>query len=133
MKKLLMICGLLFGVITLTHAQDGGRKMMSPEDRAKKSTERLAEKLKLTEDQKAKVLAIYTEEATSMSKNMQQDNTDRKAKREEMKAARVANEAKIEAVLTNDQKKAYEAMKAERKAAMEKRGANMGDRADKKL
>ncbi len=35
MKKLLIICGLLFSVITYTSAQDGGRKMMSPEDRAK--------------------------------------------------------------------------------------------------
>jgi protein CpxP len=132
MKKLLMICGLLFGVITLTNAQDGGRKMMSPEERAKKQTEKLAEKLKLSEEQKSKVLAIYTEQANAMNKEVQAEKTDRKAKYAEMKAARTANEAKVEAILTADQKKAYAELKAERKAAMEKH-AGKGKRADKSM
>ncbi|MEJ5960704.1 hypothetical protein [Pedobacter immunditicola] len=132
MKKLLMICGLLFGVVTLTNAQDGGRKMMSPEERAKKQTERLAEKLKLSEEQKSKVLAIYTEQANAMNKDVQAEMADRKAKHAEMKAAREANEAKVEAILTADQKKAYAELKAERKAAMEKHGGR-GKRADRSM
>jgi protein CpxP len=133
MKKLLMICGLLLGTITLTNAQDGGRKMISPEDRAKRQTERLAEKLKLSEEQKSKVLAIYTEQAAEMTKDMQAAKEDRKAKHEEMKARMTASEAKIEAILTADQKKAYEEMKAERKAAMEKRAAGKGKRSDRTM
>lgn len=132
MKKLLMICGLLFGVVTLTNAQDGGRKMISPEERAKKQTERLAEKLKLSEEQKAKVLAVYMEQANAMNKGVQAEKADRKAKFAEMKAAREANEAKVEAILTADQKKAYAELKAERKAAMEKH-AGKGKRADRKM
>lgn len=128
-----MICGMLFGVITLTHAQDGSRKMMSPQERATKSTEKLAEKLNLSEEQKAKVLAIYTEQAAAMTTDTKAADGDRKAKREEMMAARAANEAKIEAVLTEAQKKAYDSLKAERKAAMEKRGAHSGNRTDKKI
>ena len=132
MKKLLMICGLLFGIVTLTHAQDGVRKMMSPEERAKKQTERLAEKLKLSEEQKAKVLAIYTEQAKAMNKDVEAKMADRKAKYAEMKAAREANDAKVEAVLTAEQKKAYAELKAERKAAMEKHGGK-GKRADRRM
>ena len=123
-----MICGMLFGVITLTNAQDGGRKMMSPQERATKSTEKLAEKLKLSDEQKSKVLAIYTEQATAMATDMKAAEGDRKAKREEMMAARAANEAKIEALLTEEQKKVYDSLKAERKAAMEKRGAQSRNR-----
>ncbi|WP_432712793.1 hypothetical protein, partial [Pedobacter sp.] len=120
-------------VITLTNAQDGGRKMMSPEERAKKQTERLGEKLKLSEAQKAQVLAIYTEQANQMTKKMEANSADQKAKRVEMKAAMEAQEAKIGAVLTADQKKEYEAIKAERKAAMAKRGDHRGQRGDKKM
>jgi len=132
MKKLLMICGLLFGVVTFSHAQEGGRKMMSPEERAKKQTERLAEKLKLSDEQKSKVLAIYTEQANAMNKEMQAHQADRKARFAEMNATRAANDAKIEAVLTPDQKKAYEALKADRKAAMEK-NAGQGKRAERRM
>ncbi|MET3114003.1 protein CpxP [Pedobacter sp. CG_S7] len=132
MKKLLMICGLLFGVITMTNAQDGGRKM-SPEDRAKRNTEKLAEKLKLSEDQKAKVLTIYTAQASQMTTHMKEASADQKAKRMEMKSAAEANDAKINSLLTEDQKKAYIAMKEERKAAMQKRGGNKKHHEHKKM
>lgn len=127
-----MICGLLFGVITMTNAQDGGQKM-SPEDRAKRHTEKLAEKLKLSEDQKAKVLAIYTAQASQMTAHMKEASTDQKARRMEMKSQAEANDAKINDLLTADQKKAYITMKEERKAAMQKRGGNKKHHGDKKM
>jgi protein CpxP len=122
MKKLVMVCGLLLGAVSLTFAQDGTHKRMSAEDRAKRSTERLSERLKLTEDQKAKVTAIYAEQAAEMSKSRAAEADVQKARYAGMKAKMEANDAKIKALLTADQQKAYDEMKAERKAKMHKRG-----------
>ncbi len=122
MKKLVMICGLLLGGITLTFAQDGTHKKMSAEDRAKRSTERLSTKLNLTEDQKAKVLTIFTEQAAAMEKNRKADGNVEKAQMADRKAKMEAHDAQIKGVLTADQQKVYEDMKAERKMNMHKRG-----------
>eukprot|EP01132_Coremiostelium_polycephalum_P015207 gene15207-18386_t len=126
MKKLLMICGLLFSVITFANAQDGGRKMADPAERAKRSTDRLAEKLNLNEDQKAKVLAIFTDQATQMGKIREESKGDRDAMKTKVEALTADTDGKISAVLTDDQKKQYEAVKAARKEAMEKRGSGGG-------
>lgn len=122
-----MICGLVVGAIGFTNAQDGGRKI-TPEDRAKKSTERLATKLNLSADQKAKVLAIYTDEAKQQHADRVKMKEAQKQERQARRAKMVANDAKINALLTADQKKAYDAMKAERKAAMENRSDRKGPR-----
>jgi len=125
MKKLLIICGLLFSVITFAQAQDGqrqggGRGMGNPEERAKV----LAEKLKLTDDQKAKVAAIYVEQGAKMKKLRDSLGDDREAWRGVMQKSNAAGEAKIEALLTTDeQKKAFAAWKTERAEAMKKRAA----------
>jgi len=125
MKKLLMICGLLFSVITFANAQDGqgqgGRRGGTPEERAKRQTEMLAEKLKLSDDQKAKVNAIYLEQGAAMRKMRDSLGNDREAWRGAMVKANAANEAKITAVLTDDQKKAFKAWTEERREAMRKR------------
>ncbi|WP_316836499.1 DUF4890 domain-containing protein [Pedobacter nutrimenti] len=123
MKKLLMIFCLLFSVITFANAQ-GGRKMADPAERAKKSTDRLAEKLSLNDDQKTKVLAIYTDQATQMNKAWEDSKEDKGAMKTKVAGIMSDSDAKITALLTDDQKKAYDALKAERKAAMEKRRGN---------
>lgn len=122
MKKLLMICGLVFSVITFANAQDGqGRRGGTPEERAKAQTERLAEKLKLTDDQKAKVNAIYLEQGPKMRKLRDSIGDDRTAWRGVMLKANEQSEAKISALLTEDQKKAFATWQEERKEAMKKR------------
>lgn len=122
MKKLLMICGLVFSVITFANAQDGqGRRGGTPEERAKAQTERLAEKLKLTDDQKAKVNAIYLEQGPKMRKLRDSIGDDRTAWRGAMLKANEQSEAKISALLTEDQKKAFVSWQEERKEAMKKR------------
>lgn len=128
MKKLLIICGLLFSVITFANAQDGqGRRGGTPEERAKRQTETLAEKLKLSDDQKAKVSAIYLEQGTKMRKLRDSLGDDRTAWRGVMLKANEQAEAKITAVLNDDQKKAFATWVAERREAMKKRQeANSG-------
>lgn len=66
MKKLMMICGLLFSMVAFAQAQQeggrpggpGGRMGANPEARVKQ----LDEKLKLSDDQKAKLTTIFTEQ-----------------------------------------------------------------------
>ncbi|RZK73272.1 MAG: periplasmic heavy metal sensor [Pedobacter sp.] len=124
MKRLLIICALLFSTVAFAQAQQGqggGRMGGTPEERAKRSTEMLAEKLKLTDDQKTKVTAIYLEQNAKMRKLRDSlgDN------REGMMAVMVKNtqesEAKIEPLLTADQKKLFATWKEERKEMMKKR------------
>jgi len=120
MKKLLMICGMLFSVVTFANAQ-GGRNMGTPEERATKMTTQLTEKLALTVDQQAKVKSILLDQNAAMAKTREEAGEDRKAARTKMMANMQESNAKINAVLTEDQKKAFAAYQEERKAAMQKR------------
>lgn len=125
MKKLLIICGMLFTTITFANAQDGqGRRGGTPEERAKRQTEQLAEKLKLNDDQKAKVQAIYLEQGPRMRKLRDSLGDNREGFRAAMLKSNEQNEAKIAAVLTEDQKKAYTVWIKERNEAMKKRMEN---------
>lgn len=129
MKKLLIVCGLLFSVITFAHAQQGGgRKMPSPEERAKRNTDRLAEKLTLTEDQKTKVSTIFLDQATAVDKIREAGSGDREATRAQVLKLSDETDAKIAAVLTADQKKTYEAWRAEQKEKMKNRERGDGPR-----
>ncbi|WP_199137374.1 hypothetical protein [Pedobacter sp. ASV12] len=124
MKKLVMICGLLFSVVTFAQAQQGGgqggqrRMMATPEDRVKQ----LDEKVKLTDDQKTKATAVYTEalEAQKKMREEMQGGGDRQAMMEKMQKMTAETDTKINAFLTEDQKKAYKAWQDEVKAAREK-------------
>lgn len=123
MKKLMMICALLFSVITYANAQQGGGQgrggmMMKPEDRVKQ----LDEKLKLSDDQKAKLTTVFTEQADAMKKMREEaQGGDREAMREKMQKMRADNDAKVNAVLTEDQKKTYKTWQEEQRAEMQKR------------
>jgi protein CpxP len=126
MKKLLIICGMLFSMVTFAHAQ-GGRMMGTPEERATKTTAQLTEKLALTADQQTKVKAILLDQNAQMNKAREDAGEDRKAMRTKMMSMMQDNNAKINAVLTDDQKKAFAAYQEERKAAMEKRMGGRGN------
>jgi protein CpxP len=122
MKRLMIICGLLFSVVTFANAQQGeGRRGGTPEERAKRQTEQLSEKLSLTADQKAKVQAIYLEQGPKMKKLRDSLGDDRAAIRAAMVKANEQHEAKVAAILTADQKKTYSAWIKERNEAMKKR------------
>ncbi|SFG90125.1 Spy/CpxP family protein refolding chaperone [Pedobacter insulae] len=126
MKKLLIICGLLFSVVTFANAQQGGGQGRggTPEERIKRQTDQLVEKLKLTDDQKAKATVIFTAQVaaqTKMREEMQGGGGDMAAMREKMTKMQTETQTKIKEILTDDQKKAYQTMLDEQKAAMEKR------------
>lgn len=129
MKKLLIICALVFSVVTFANAQGqggqgGGRMGGTPEEQIKRSTDQLVEKLKLTDEQKTKATAIFTAQVaarTKMREEMQAGGGDRAAMMEKMQKANAEVQAKITEILTDDQKKAYKAMLDEQKAEQEKR------------
>jgi len=127
----MMICGLLFGMVAFAQAQPGqgrpaggpgGRMGMNPEARVKQ----LDEKLKLSDDQKAKLTTIFTEQADAQKK-MREERTegqgggDRQAMMERMQKSRAELETKVTAVLNDEQKKTYKTMLDEQKAENEKR------------
>lgn len=123
MKKLLIICGLLFSVVTFANAQQGGqggqrRPQATPEERVKQ----LDEKVKLTDEQKTKATAVYAEAAEAQKKMREeaQAGGDRQAMMEKMQKMTAENDAKINALLNDEQKKAYKAWQDEMKAAREK-------------
>lgn len=124
MKKLMMICGLLLGMVAFAQAQQGrpgGRMGMNPEARVKQ----LDEKLKLSDEQKAKLSVIFTEQAEAQQKMREERSAgeagDRKEMMEKMQKSRAELETKVAAVLNDEQRKSYKAMLDEQKAEMEKR------------
>ena len=127
MKKLMIICGLLFSAVTFANAQQGGqggqggqrRMQASPEERVKQ----LDEKVKLTDEQKTKATAVYTAAADGMKKmreEMQAGGGDRATMMEKMQKANAEVDTKINAILTAEQKTAYKTWQDEVKAQREK-------------
>lgn len=113
----------MLGIAGFAQAQQGGGQgrggmMMKPEERVKQ----LDEKLKLSDDQKTKLTTVFTEQAEAMKKMREEmQGADRDAMREKMQKFRADNDTKVSAVLTDDQKKTYEAWQKEQRAEMQKR------------
>lgn len=114
-----MVCCFLVSIVSLSKAQGGGGRMrMSPADQAKN----LQTKLSLTDDQTAKITAIYTEQATKRDSVMKAANGDRQAMMAAMMPMRKATNDKIKALLTKDQVAAFDKMEEEMRARMGNRG-----------
>jgi len=117
MKKLLLMCCILLGITAVSRAQGGGgggRPPMSPADQAA----RLKTSLALTDDQTAKITAIYAAQAKSNDSLTAAGVTDRAARQ----PIRAAATAKIKAVLTPDQAAEFD----KQQAAMRQRGGGGG-------
>lgn len=82
------------------------RERMTPERVAEKATERMTQDLDLTEEQKNAVHALHLESATKKAEEM-------KAQWEKMKAEQKAQQEKLDAILSPQQKAQWEAKKSE--------------------
>lgn len=120
MKKIVFALTIaLMGTIVM-NAQPPRRPHMDPERMVAMQVERLDKDLSLTDEQKAEITKIYTEEMESMHKDkpakMEEGSTpdrdEMKANFEKMKAQREAVDAKVQAVLTPEQQAKYAEMKA---------------------
>jgi len=118
MKKLLLMCCFLIGITAVSRAQGGGGMRMSPEDRAKN----LQTQLKLTDDQTAKILAIYKTQATKRDSIRTAANGDRDAMRSAMMPLMKDTNDKIMALLTPEQQTAYKKIQDEMRARMQGSG-----------
>jgi protein CpxP len=111
MKKMMLICVFLVGIAAVSRAQGGQRR--TPEERAKM----LQTQLKLSDDQTAKITAIYTTMTKSVD-SLRTAGADRSAFRPLTQAAN----DKVKAMLTPDQAAAYQKMMDEQRAARQNGG-----------
>lgn len=119
MKKIVLALTVaLLGTIVM-NAQPPRRPDMNPGQMVEKRVERLEKALSLTEEQKAEITKIYSQEMENMGKDWsakrergeRPDEATMKARTEQMKAKREATKAKIEAVLTPEQAAKYAELK----------------------
>ena len=112
MKKLLLMCCFLVGITAASHAQ-GGRR--TPEERAKQ----LQTQLSLTDDQTAKITAIYQAGTAKRDSIRTASNGDRDAMMKAMMPMMQAENTKVKAILTPDQATAYQKILDARMARMQ--------------
>ena len=89
--------------------------------------------LNLSEEQKAKFKALNEDQHKQMAELKKQDNITVKESRERMEALRKDHHAKVQALLTPEQKTQIEKKKVERKAKMGEMGKARGERMKKEL
>lgn len=118
--------------MTVAQAQPGGfGQQRSPEERAEVFTKRLDKEIGLTQDQKIEIYEI------SLSANLSRDSMiakvmNQEISREEARAQgevlRKEQDAKIEALLTEEQLPKYEVYKEKMRQRMDERRQGQGDR-----
>src|SRR5690554_6920979 len=108
MKKLLLIIAAVSFISLGAEAQQERkiRERMTPEKVAEKMTERMTKELGLSEEQKKEVYVLHLESTSKRAEEM-------KAQREKMKANHKAQQEKFEAILSPEQKAAWEAKRSE--------------------
>jgi Spy/CpxP family protein refolding chaperone len=80
---------------------------------------RMSSKLNLTDEQKAKITPVITDRQAQMRALMADTSGRKFQKARKAKGIMSDSDKKIEAVLTKDQQKTYEEMKAERREQMQ--------------
>jgi protein CpxP len=103
---------------------NGGHR--GPGQREEHQIEFLTKKLNLTPDQVTQVKAIDDESRTQMMALRQDSSTPQADKKAKMMDIHKASQAKIRAVLTDDQKTQYDALQAQMKERRESREGGQG-------
>jgi Spy/CpxP family protein refolding chaperone len=108
---------------TEQHKESAHRREADPQ----RQVNRLAKRLNLTEDQKNQILPILTDRQQQM-KSIHEDSSlspqDRRAK---MRTVWEDSDAKIKAVLNDDQKQKYDQMQQQRRERMEQHHQGQGE------
>lgn len=139
MKKLMITATLLIGLISLGYSQNTPernrpersgpeRPMKTPEERAKMSTDALEKKLNLSPEQKDKVYALNLERAEKMEKIHKSEMAFRKSQMEKHKEMMAENDKKLNKILSAEQQKTLEEMKANRMDRMKQHHRPMPDK-----
>ena len=139
-RSALLLCGLGVAMVGVAVAQDqapppppagtamqgpgGGRGGMDPGHRA----DMLKQNLSLSDDQTAQVKTIFEDSRTKMEGLRSNSSLSQDDRRSQMMSIRKAENDKVEALLTPDQKTKYAAMQAQMRDRM-RGGAPGGDAA----
>ncbi len=91
----------------------GGGMRGNPAEMEQRQLDRMTKQLSLTTDQVTQIKAIQADGRTKMTALREDTSTPQADKRGKMMAMRTEQEAKIKAVLTDDQKTKYDAMMAQ--------------------
>lgn len=117
MNKWILATGMMVMISLSTIAQNKGGERPSAEERAQRNTERMAEELALTDAQKKQILDINLEYAKKNEAEMAERKAEMEARKAAMEARRAElkeQDAKIQAVLTEEQRTKWTEIKAER-------------------
>lgn len=129
MKKVILTLAIALAGLTATYAQDGSKSKLTPEQKAEKTAGKLQKELSLTPDQQKKVYAIELDKFKKSEEWHKQSKDARKTMKDKHEEAKKASDTKLDQVLTPEQKKKLETLKAEKK---DKKGDHKGHRkADK--
>jgi len=120
MKKIIVMLLLITGFAVCAKAQDTARVKRTPEERAARMGKMMEKRLSLTADQSKQVNAILADRATK-----EEALKGQKGLKDERMKVMADADAKIDAILTPDQRKLYAALKesAKEKGMGSKRGA----------
>jgi len=129
MRKFVAMLIALFFIAGAGLALAEGMKCESNMDKQGKGQEkrvnRLAKELKLTEDQKTKVAAIFKEDEPQMKVFMDKMMAD-------MKVMRDASDQKVKSILTPDQAKQYDQIKEKHQKKMDEKMGKRGPKGEGK-
>ncbi|MDN3588372.1 hypothetical protein QWY86_16940 [Pedobacter aquatilis] len=132
MKKIILTMAIAVMSVTAVFAQDSTKRVRRPmqnltvEQRAERATTAMEKKLNLTADQKTKVYAIELDRAKKMDAFRKEDKSAMKDKMKSRKADMEASKARLDNVLTADQKTKMDAFRAEAKEKGEKMRKGLG-------
>lgn len=133
MKKLIIAAVLMVGMTSFAQEKPAGEKghkmeRMSPAERNEKHLKKMTSELNLTEKQQKEVGVILAEQAAKREAKHEERKKMSDAQRAERKAEMQANDAKIKAVLTPEQTKKWEELKAKKKEEMKEKRQEMKEK-----
>ena len=140
MKKVLVLVVAVITSISISLAQqtgenkkvkgarkEGSFKTMTPEQKATKHSERLAQKLGLSPEQKQSVYTLAVDRITKADAvRAKYTTSDKKGMHKELRPIMQDFDTKLKAILTPEQITKWDALKAERKQKMKDRKAVKG-------
>jgi Spy/CpxP family protein refolding chaperone len=104
------------------HKESGHRREADPQ----RQVNTLAKKLNLTADQKNQILPILTDRQQQMKSIHEDSSLSQEDRRTKMRSVFEDSNAKIKAVLNDDQKQKYDQMQQERRERMQQHRQDQG-------
>lgn len=120
MKKLIIATVLMIGMTSFAQEKPAGEKghkmeRLTPAQRNEKHLQKLTSELSLNEKQQKEVGTMLAEQSAKREAKHEERKKLTEAQRDERKAEMEANDAKIKAILTPEQTKKWEELKAKKK------------------